>query len=90
VNPVIDTVVMLLRYGLVLILIMVMLRAFLGPSAVDRIIAINYAVSLVVLLILLSSSYQQLTLYLDVALVFVLGAFVATVGVLRLLEEGKL
>jgi multicomponent Na+:H+ antiporter subunit F len=85
-----ETLIMLLRYGLVLILILVLLRAFLGPSAVDRIVAINYAVSLVVLLILLGSSYDQITLYLDVALVFVLGAFVATVGVLRLLEEGKL
>lgn len=86
----IETMVMLVRYGLVLVLFMVILRAFLGPSAVDRIVAINYAVSLVVMLILLGSTYEQITLYLDVALVFVMGAFVATVGVLRLLEEGRL
>lgn len=79
-----------IRYGLALVLFLVMLRAFLGPTAADRVVSINYAVSLVVLLILLSSSAGEIKLYLDVALVFVLGAFVATVGILRLLEEGKL
>ena len=86
----IESLLTFLRYGLVFILILVLIRSFIGPSAADRVVAINYAVSLIVMLVLLSAPYAEINLYLDVALVFVLGAFVATLGVLHLLEEGKL
>ena len=90
VSKLLGTVLVLVRYGLALLAVLGMVRAFLGPTAADRVVAINYVVTLVILLILLSSSREDLSLYLDVVLVFVLGAFIATLRILKLLEEGKL
>ena len=83
-------VLIIMQYGLAVLIILAMIRAFKGPTAADRLVAINYIVGQVILFILISSPLHDIAFYIDVALVFVLGAFIATIGVLKLLEEGKL
>lgn len=76
--------------GLVAIALLAMYRALFGPSAVDRIIAINIITTEIVMLILIYAFLGHNVYYIDVALVFVLGTFIATLCILKLLREGKL
>ncbi len=67
-------------------IILAMIRAFADPTAADRLVAINFIAGQVILFTLVSSPRHDIALYIDVALVFVLGAFIATTGVLKLLH----
>ncbi len=86
----VEQVLTIMQFGLAALIILAMFRAFAGPTAADRLVAINFIVGQVILFILVSSPLHDIALYIDVALVFVLGAFIASIGVLKLLEEGKL
>lgn len=81
-------------YGVIIALIIVamiaMYRAFIGPSAMDRVIAINVITSEVVAILLIFGYLDQNIHYIDVALVFVLGTFIATLCILKLLREDRL
>lgn len=76
--------------GLVVVAAVALYRAFIGPSTIDRILSINLVTSEVVALILIYSYLHQSAHYIDVALVLVLGSFIGTICVLKLLSEGKL
>lgn len=86
----IESLLTIMRIGLVILAGLGLIRAFLGPTAADRLVAINYIITQVILLILLSASFEEISIYLDVTLVFVLGAFISTIGVLKLLEAGRI
>ena len=76
--------------GLVLVALLAMYRALVGPSALDRIIAVNIITTEIVMMILIYAFLGNSIHYIDVALVFVLGTFIATLCILKLLREGKL
>ncbi len=76
--------------GLIVIALLAMYRALFGPSVIDRIIAINIITTEIVMLILIYAYLGHNVHYIDVALVFVLGTFIATMCILKLLREGKL
>ncbi len=86
----VETFFNVITVGLVLIALLAMYRALFGPSAVDRIIAINIITTEIVMLILIYAFIDHNVHYIDVALVFVLGTFIATLCILKLLREGKL
>jgi multicomponent Na+:H+ antiporter subunit F len=61
-------------------------RAVLGPSAPDRVVAIDAVTSLMIaLLVLLGISYGA-AIYLDVALAYALLAFIGTLAIAKYLE----
>ncbi len=76
--------------ALVAIAILALYRAFVGPSAIDRVISLNIITTEVILIILIFAHLDDHIHFIDVALVFVLGAFIATLGILKLLREDKL
>jgi multicomponent Na+:H+ antiporter subunit F len=76
--------------ALVGVALLAMYRALVGPSVLDRVVAINIIATEVVMIILIFAFLDRSVHYIDVALVFVLGAFIATVCILKLLREGKL
>lgn len=86
----IETFFNVIIIGLVVVALLAMYRALVGPSAVDRIIAANIITTEIIMLILIYSFLGKSTHYIDVALVFVLGTFIATLCILKLLREGKL
>lgn len=64
-------------------------RAVKGPSAPDRVIAINViGTKTLVILILFAFIYRR-TLYIDVAIVYALINFLSTLTISRYLEKGK-
>ena len=76
--------------AMVVIALIAMFRAFRGPTAVDRVIAMNIITTEVVMIILLFAFLDHNIHYVDVALVFVLGAFIVTLCILKLLREDRL
>ncbi len=67
-----------------------LLRAYLGPTVADRILAVNIVgTKTLVVLVLLSYIFGR-GLYLDVALVYGLLNFLVTIVAARFMETGRL
>jgi multicomponent Na+:H+ antiporter subunit F len=63
-------------------------RAVIGPTAPDRVIAVNViGTKTLVILILFAFIYGR-TLYIDVAIVYVLINFISAITISRYLEKG--
>ena len=60
-----------------------LIRALLGPTVYDRVLAVNYAGTLTVLLIAVLGYAQGRPDFLDIALLYALINFVATLAVLK-------
>jgi multicomponent Na+:H+ antiporter subunit F len=73
--------------GLSMLLLLV--RAVLGPTIFDRILAVNVFGTNVVVLILLLAFIFETPSFIDMALVYALLNFVATLGFLRFFKVGK-
>lgn len=78
------TIMVLMAMALTLI------RALRGPTVYDRILAVNMFGTLTVLLIALSGFLKGRPDFLDIALVYALINFVATIAVLRFSEYGDI
>lgn len=65
-------------------------RAYLGPSAPDRVVAIDALTSVVVGILSLLAVHYRSSILLDVALVYALLAFVGTLAVSKYLESRRL
>jgi multicomponent Na+:H+ antiporter subunit F len=65
-------------------------RAYQGPSAFDRVIAINLMTTLVIAVIALIAEYFSESSFLDVAIVYAMIGFLMTVAVVKYLEKGSL
>jgi multicomponent Na+:H+ antiporter subunit F len=82
-------------FGLGAIAVMVMIfmslyRAIKGPTAPDRVVAINIIGTKTLILITLISRLYEQEFYLDIAVVYALMSFIATVGIAKYLEKGAL
>ena len=60
-----------------------LLRAFLGPTLYDRVLAVNMVGTLTVLFVAVLGFMTERPEFLDIALVYVLISFVSTIAVLR-------
>ncbi|MBS3948578.1 MAG: cation:proton antiporter [Dethiobacter sp.] len=65
-------------------------RAVLGPTDADRVVAINVIGTKAVVIISLISLVFYQEFFLDVAMVYALISFVATVGIAKYLQKGSL
>jgi len=67
-----------------------LIRALIGPTAPDRITAINIiGTKILVIITLIARVYEQ-QYYLDIAMVYALMSFITTIGVAKYLEKGAL
>lgn len=76
--------------GVVVTMLLLLARAFLGPTAYDRILAINLFGTKTVLFIAVLGFLNGRPAFLDVALVYALINFIGTVAVLRFMQYGDL
>jgi multicomponent Na+:H+ antiporter subunit F len=66
-----------------------LVRAIKGPTAPDRVVAVNViGMKTLVILVLFAFIYQR-TLYIDVAIVYALINYLSTLTISRYLEKGK-
>lgn len=82
-------------YGLGAILVMLMIflsliRALAGPTAPDRVAAINIMGTKTLIIITLIARIHGQEYFLDIAMVYALMSFVTTIGIAKYLEKGAL
>jgi multicomponent Na+:H+ antiporter subunit F len=65
-------------------------RAYSGPSAADRVVAINVLTTKIAMLIVLLSMITEQEIFVDVALIYAMMGFIATICVSKYIEKGKL
>lgn len=70
--------------AIMIVMVIVLLRAWLGPSLYDRILAINTFGTATVLAIAVLGFYMGRPAFMDIALVYSLINFIGTVAVLKL------
>lgn len=79
--------------GAVLVMLMIFLsliRALAGPTAPDRVAAINIiGTKTLVIITLIARIYGQ-EYFLDIAMVYALMSFITTIGIAKYLEKGAL
>ncbi len=80
----------ILAIGVGILGLVSMIRAFAGPTATDRIVAMNMIVTSVIVYILIFVYLDANYFFIDVALLFMLAAFIVTLCVLKFLREGRL
>lgn len=80
-------------FGAIVVMIMIFLsliRALAGPTAPDRVAAINIiGTKTLVIITLIARIYGQ-EFFLDIAMIYALMSFITTVGIAKYLEKGVL
>lgn len=76
--------------AILVLMIVLLLRAVLGPTVFDRILAINTFGTATVLLIALFGFLTNRPDFMDIALLYALINFIATIAVLKLFRYGRL
>ncbi len=65
-------------------------RAYVGPTAADRVVSINVISTKVTVLIAVISVVTEQNAFIDVALIYAMMGFIATISVSKYIEKGKL
>jgi multicomponent Na+:H+ antiporter subunit F len=76
--------------AILVVMFFLLLRATLGPTLFDRILAINTFGTTIVLLIALFGFLTNRPDFMDIALLYVLINFISTIAVLKLFRYGGL
>ena len=76
--------------AILVVMLLVLFRAALGPTVFDRILAINTFGTATVLLIALFGFVTERPDFMDIALLYALINFIATIAVLKLFHYGNL
>ena len=76
--------------ALLIVIAILLVRAFIGPTFTDRILAVNSVGTAVVLLIALFGFLTSRPEFLDIALLYALINFVGTLAVLKFFNFGDL
>ncbi|VAW93112.1 Na(+) H(+) antiporter subunit F [hydrothermal vent metagenome] len=72
--------------AILIVMFIALIRAFLGPTLYDRILAVNMIGTKTVLLIAALGFLMERTDFLDIALVYALINFISVIGILRFFE----
>ena len=65
-------------------------RAYIGPTAADRVVSINVITTKVTVLIAFIAIITDQDAFVDVALIYAMMGFIATIAVSKYIEKGKL
>ncbi len=70
--------------AVMVVMVMVLIRAWLGPSLYDRVLAINTFGTATVLMIAVLGFYMKRPEFMDIAIVYSLINFIGTIAILKL------
>ena len=76
--------------SILIVMALALVRAFIGPTVYDRILAVNMFGTKTVLFIAVLGFLRGRQDYLDIALVYTLINFIGIIAVLRFFEYGRL
>jgi multicomponent Na+:H+ antiporter subunit F len=77
-------------FAILVAMLLVVVRALLGPTVYDRILAVNSFGTLAVLLIAVHGFFAERPEFLDIALVYALINFIATIAVTKFVKFSDL
>ncbi len=80
---------MIVLCALMLSALVAMIRVFLGPTAPDRVVGVDTINTIVVSGMLLFGAATRQVIFVDVAIIYALLSFVATLYIAKYLEGGK-
>ncbi|GAB6085276.1 monovalent cation/H+ antiporter complex subunit F [Alkaliphilus crotonatoxidans] len=86
----IEQAFLLVSIFLALLTFISLYRAYVGPTPADRVVAINVISTKVTVLITVLALLTRQDAFVDVALVYAMMGFIATVCVSKYMEKGKL
>jgi len=75
--------------AIIVVLVLALVRAFLGPTLFDRILAVNMFGTKIVLLVAVLGVVSDQPSFVDIALVYALINFIAIIAVLRFFEYDR-
>lgn len=79
-----STFFLFLGLGLCLLIALTLIRAIIGPTVIDRIMAVNViGTKTTVLLVIIGLIYGRVDMFVDIALAYALLNFIATVAAAR-------
>jgi multisubunit Na+/H+ antiporter MnhF subunit len=74
--------------GLIFLLLLVLQRAIVGPTVIDRIVAVGGINSLAIVILFLVAFINHDYSYIDVGLVFILCGFISNLWIIKVLVPG--
>ena len=77
-------------YILAGIALMSLFRLIVGPTFQDRLLSLSLVSVILVLMLCVLAVYLDQSFYLDIAMVYALMSFIATIGIAKYLEKGAL
>lgn len=85
-----ETVFISTGVGLCILMLLTLIRALMGPTAIDRIVCVNViGTKTTVLLIIIGIIYGRLEMFVDIALAYALLNFIATIAASRYFQHHK-
>lgn len=76
--------------GLLVLMFLTLYRGIVGPTAIDRIMAINViGTKTTVLLVIIGTIYRRVDMFIDIALAYALLNFIATIAAARYFQARK-
>jgi multicomponent Na+:H+ antiporter subunit F len=86
----IDGVFLFTSCTILLGIVLILIRAILGPTVYDRILATNAIGTKTVVFLVLLAYINKRTDFLDIAVLYALISFVVTIAILKFKEMGRL
>lgn len=84
-----EMILQAMRYTLTFFAVVTLIRLLLGPTASDRLVALNVLAAVSLALLILWGVSTKRTLYLDVALVYDIFGFLGFLAITRFLKRGE-
>ena len=83
------TMILAATLAILITMVLTLTRAFLGPTAYDRMLATNMIGTKTVMLITLGGYAMGWSSFADIALLYAMVNFVATIAIMRFFEYGE-
>ncbi len=84
------TILEFIFYGYLIAAALLVIRLIRGPTAPDRVVAVDAFVTMMVVLLALTAIVSKRSIYFDIALVMAILGFIGTVAVSKYLEGMEL
>lgn len=82
-----DAIILLIHFSLTIGMVLSLIRLWIGPHISDRVVAFDLFAALVLGHLVVFFARTGIALFLDIAIVIALLAFIATVALARLIEQ---
>jgi len=85
-----DDLLIIVGVGLLILMFLTLYRGIVGPTAIDRIMALNIiGTKTTVLLVIIGSIFHRVDMFVDIAIAYALLNFIATIAAARYFHARK-